>query len=85
MRRSDYAIPASALKLLKEPTPCEKFICVNVEKCKVEQLACASFHHYVNTGKALPPGTEFKKGKPRRNDGSSVPTHKRYKAIFSEG
>lgn len=86
LKRSEYTFtgPSEILELLKQKTPCEKFHCVNFDKCKSEELACPSFHYYVNTGRVLPPGTEFKKGKPHRIDGSAIPTHARYKAIFLE-
>jgi len=78
----DYVSNVAAKNALQQPEPpCEKYHCGYYEKCRHENLACESFHWYVNTGNTCHPKMVWK-NKRGELDMSTVPTYDRYLKIY---
>lgn len=75
-QNSDQAIP--------QPTPCEKYECVLIDKCKAERLACSSFKYYVRTGRAVVTGIMRGKEYKVLKDISVMPTAEILSEIYNE-
>ena len=71
-------------QVLSQPTPCEKYGCVHVEKCKAERLSCASFNFYARTGRAVftraMHGLEYKVLK----ENSTAPSKEAFLRLYQE-